>query len=176
LLLLFACGLASAADNVDITMARIELTDEGYKLNATYAFELNRELEDTIQHGVPLSFTTSVEITRPRWYWRDEVAASTRYTIRITYDPLLRQYNISPNGSLVTRRVSTLEDALDLIRRPGRWLVAPKGALKPGEVYHVTMQMGIDRELLAKPLQVNAFNNAGWILSSTKKTFLYKAE
>ena len=52
----------------------------------------------------------------------------------------------------------------------------PKGALKTGETYNVTLRMYMDREYLQKPLQVDAFNNAEWRLASHKKTFTYRAE
>ncbi|MDL2354923.1 MAG: DUF4390 domain-containing protein [Pseudomonadota bacterium] len=175
LLLLFACAQAQAADGVDIALAHIESTEEGYRLDARYAFELNHDLEDAIQHGVPLFFTTEIELTRPRWWWTDEKAVVAHHTQRIWYDVLLRQYHVSVVGS-VQQTFPTLEEALFNIRRPSRWLIAPKGALKPGETYNVTLRMFMDRQFLQKPLQVNAFNNAGWQLGSTKKFFTYRAE
>ncbi len=175
LLLLFACAQAQAADAVDITLARIEATEDGYRLDARYAFELSHDLEDAIARGVALYFTTEIELTRPRWWWSDEKAVSSRQTLRISYNELHRQYNVLVVGS-VQQSFQTLDEALANIRRPGRWMIAPKGALNPGETYHVTMRMFMDRQLLLKPLQVNALNNAGWQLSSNKKTFLYKAE
>jgi hypothetical protein len=175
LLLLFACAQALAADGVDITRANIETTDDGYRLDARYSFELSHDLEDAVQRGVALYFTTEIELTRPRWWWYDEKAVTSRQTLRISYNELHRQYNVAVVGS-VQQSFPTLEEALSNIRRPGRWLIAPKGALKQGEVYNVTMRMFMDRQLLLKPLQVNALNNAGWQLSSNKKTFLYKAE
>jgi hypothetical protein len=175
LLLLFACAQAQAADGVDVTLARIELTEDGYRLDARYAFDLNHDLEDAIQHGVSLYFTTEIELTRPRWWWTDEKAVSARQTQRISYNVLLRQYHVSVVGS-VAQNFATLDDAMFNIRRPSRWLIAPKGALKPGETYNVTLRMFMDRQFLQKPLQVNAFNNAGWQLGSAKKTFTYKAE
>src|SRR5213079_1745736 len=111
----------------------------------------------------------------PRWYWTDDKAVSSRQTSRISYNVLTRQYHVSVIGS-VQQSFPTLDDALFLIRRPGRWLIAPKGALKPGETYHVTLRMFMDREFLQKPLQVNAFNNSDWQLTSNKKTFTYRAE
>jgi hypothetical protein len=175
LLLAFACLQAQAADGIDITRASIEATDEGYRLAANYSFDLNHGLEDAIQHGVQLYFTTEIELTRPRWYWRDEKAVSSRQTARIYYNVLTRQYHVSVMGS-VQQSFATLDDALFLIRRPSRWLIAPKGALKPGESYTVTLRMFMDREFLQKPLQVNAFNNSDWRLESNRKTFTYKAE
>lgn len=175
LLLLFACAQAQAADGVEITQARIESIDEGYRLDARYAFDLNHDLEDAIQHGVDLYFTTEIELTRPRWWWTDDKAVSSRQTLRISYNVLTREYRVSVDGS-VQQSFATLEDALFMIRRPSRWLIAPKGALKSGETYTVSLRMFMDRKFLLKPLQVNAFNNAGWRLSSNKKTFTYRAE
>lgn len=177
LLLMLACALprAQAADGVDITHAHIEASDEGFKLAASYAFELNHGLEDAVQHGVPLFFTTVIELTRPRWYWFDEKAIVARRTSRISYNVLTRQYHVAVTGS-VQQSFGSLDDALFLIRRPSRWLVAPRGALKPGEAYNVTLRMGMDRDFLPKPIQVNAFNDSDWSLTSNKKSFQYKAE
>nr|WP_038496405.1 DUF4390 domain-containing protein [Janthinobacterium agaricidamnosum] len=177
LLLTLACMTlpARAADGVDITRAYIEASDEGYRLAASYSFELNHGLEDAVQHGVPLFFTTEIELTRPRWYWFDEKAIVAKQTSRISYNVLTRQYHVSTSGSL-QQSFPTLDDALFLIRRPSRWIVAPRGALKVGEIYNVTLTMGMDRDYLPKPIQVNAFNNSDWRLASNKKTFLYKAE
>lgn len=172
---MFACAQAQAADGIEITRAHIEATEEGYRLSSTYAFELNHGLEDAIQHGVQLYFTTQVELTRPRWYWYDDKAVSERQTIRISYNVLTRQYQVAVLGSM-QQSFATLEDAMVLIRRPSRWLIAPRGALKPGETYNVTVRMYMDRERLPKPIQVNAFNNSQWRLESKDKKFQYRAE
>ena len=175
LLLALACVQAHAADGVDVTRARIEATEDGYKLDAAYSFELTPAVEDAIHHGVDLYFTTEVRLTRPRWYWRDEKAAAAKQTIRIWYNVITREYNVMTLGS-VKQSFQTLEDAMFLIRRPSRWVVAPKGALTPGETYNVTMRMGMNRDYMSKPIQVNAVSNAGWRLSTDYKTFTYKAE
>jgi hypothetical protein len=175
LLLLFACAQALAADAVDIVHAHIEASDEGYKLQATYSFDLTHDLEDALQAGIKLSFTTEIELTRPRWYWTDDKAISERRTISISYDPLMRRYNVQVAGSIY-QRYPTLEEALQTIRRPGRWVIGSRTALKSGETYNVSLRMFMDRQALLKPLQVNAINNAGWQLSSGKKSFTYRAE
>jgi len=163
------------AEGVDIVQAHLESTDEGVKLSATFAFDLNRGLEEAITHGLPLYFTTEVELTRPRWYWFDEKAITESQTIRLSYNVLTRQYHAAILGRL-QQSFSSLDDALSLIRRPSRWLVADNSSLKSGAVYSVAVRMRLDVAQLAKPFQVNAINNADWRLSSDWKTFLYKAE
>ena len=166
---------AYAADGADMTKARIETSDEGYRLSAAFSFDLNRGLEDAINRGVPLYFTTEVELTRPRWYWFDEKAINATQTIRISYNVLTRRYHAAITGSL-QQSFDTLDDAMSLIRRPSRWVIADKGALQVGEVYKVAVRMGLDLAQLPKPFQVNALNNSDWRLSSDWKTFNYRAE
>ncbi|QRX84810.1 DUF4390 domain-containing protein [Glaciimonas sp. PAMC28666] len=181
LILMLILSLASlspsvyAADGADMTRARIETSEDGYRLSAAFSFELNRGLEDAINRGVPLYFTTEVELTRPRWYWFDEKAINATQTIRISYNVLTRRYQAAINGSL-QQSFDSLDDALSLIRRPSRWIIADKGALQVGEIYRVAVRMGLDLAQLPKPFQVNALNNSDWRLSSDWKTFNYKAE
>ncbi|MFC3109225.1 DUF4390 domain-containing protein [Undibacterium arcticum] len=178
---LTACALlvpslaAAAADNIEITQAHLEATDEGTKLSATFAFDLNRGLEDAITRGLTLSFTTEVEITRPRWYWFDQKAIITSQTIKISYNFWTRHYQAAISGSL-QQNFNSLDDALSLVRRPRRWVVAEKGALKVGETYNVAVRTALDVTQLSKPFQVNALNNSDWRLSSDWKRFTYKAE
>ena len=175
MLALVCAQAAHAADGIEITRAIIEASDDGYRLNANYAFTLPRGLENALQMGVPLHFTTELELTRPRWYWFDEKAVSARRTVSIDYDVLTRQYHVRVVGSL-QQNFATLEEAMFMIKTPPRWLFAPKGALEPGKTYTVTLRMFMDREYLQKPLQVNAFNDSDWRLTSNKKVFTYKAE
>jgi len=178
LALALACLLpqpARAAEGIEIRRALVEATEDGYRLSANYGFDLSHGLEDTLQYGVQLYFTTEIEFTRPRWYWFDEKAIVARQTTRLSYNVLTRQYHVAIIGS-VQQSFSSLDDALFLIRRPNRWLVASRGALKTGEVYNVKLSMGLDPNYLPKPIQINALNGSEWRLASDKKIFPYKAE
>jgi hypothetical protein len=174
--LLALASTASHAADVEITEARLEYTDEGYKLAAAYQFQLNSSLEGAIARGIPLYFTTEVAIRRPRWYWLDERAASATQTIRISYNVLTRQYRAAINGSNLQQGFDSLEDAISLVRRPGRWLVAPPDALKPGETYSVALRMELDVAQLPKPFQVHSINSSDWRLSSDWRYFTYKVD
>ncbi|RXZ36182.1 DUF4390 domain-containing protein [Oxalobacteraceae bacterium CAVE-383] len=168
-------AVSARAADIDILRASIDSTDEGYRLSTAYAFELNHGLESTIMRGVPLYFTTEVELTRRRWYWLDETAVRATQTTRVSYNVLTRQYHASINNSL-QQNFNTLEDAMALVRRPPRWIIADLKALQPGEVYNVAVRMQLDIAQLSKPFQVNALNNSDWRLSSDWINFSYKPE
>lgn len=166
---------AAHAEGVEITRASLESSEDGYKLALGFSFELTRGLEDAVTRGIPLYFTTDVLLTRPRWYWFDEKAISAAQTIRISYNVLTHQYHASIGGRL-HQSFSSLDDALSLVRRPSRWVVAEKGALKPGETYNVAVRMGLDVARLPKPFQVHAMNSSDWRFSSDWERFTFKAE
>lgn len=174
-LLALAPASAWAGETIEIVQAHLEPADEGSILSATFAFELNRGLEDALTRGIPLYFTTEVELTRPRWYWFDAKTITAFQTIRLSYNVLTRQYRAAITGSL-QQNFSTLDDALSLIRRPRRWIVAEKGSLKLGETYHVAVRMKLDVTHLPKPFQINAINNSDWRMSSDWKHFTYTLE
>jgi len=168
-------GFSAQAAEIDVLQASLENTDDGYRLSASYAFELNRGLEDALVRGVPLYFTTDVQLTRRRWYWFDEVSIAASRTVRISYNVLTRQYHAAISGQL-QQSFPTLEDALSLIRRPPRWIVADKNTLKSGDTYFVGLRMRLDVAQLPKPFQINALNNSDWRLSSDWKEFTFKVE
>lgn len=107
---------AHAADGIEIVQAHLEPGTDGYRLSATYAFDLTHGLEDALARGIPLYFTTDVEINRPRWYWFDEKTIRASQTARISYNVLTRQYRASIIGSL-QQNFSSLDDALTQIGR-----------------------------------------------------------
>jgi hypothetical protein len=175
LLTLSLLSAAHASDGIEIEQAHLESSSEGYRLSSTFAFDLNRGLEDALSRGIPLYFTTEVEITRPRWYWFDARAASESQTIRISYNVLTRRYHASVNGRLQLS-FDTLEDALTLVRRPNRWVVASNDELSRGQTYDVAIRMQLDLAQLPKPFQVHALNSSDWRLSTDWQHFTYKVE
>lgn len=164
-----------AADGIEFVEANVDFTDEGYRLSTEFSLELTRSLEEALVRGVPLYFTTQVEISRPRWYWFDDVAVSKTRTVRISYNLLTRQYRAAVDGNLY-RTFSKLEEVLALLRRPSRWIIADSNALKRGETYTVALQMGLDVAQLPKPIQVSAISSNDWRLSSGWMRFPLKAE
>lgn len=175
LVMLAHVPLLAMAGDIQIMQARLDAGDGGYRLASSYQFDLNRGLEDAISHGVPLYFTTEVELNRSRWFWFATRSVAKKQTIRISYNVLTRQYNAAIIGSL-QQNYRTLEDALSLVKRPPRWTVADYGELEVGETYTVSVRMMLDVSQLPKPFQVNAINNRNWRLSSDWNRFSFTAE
>lgn len=168
-----APAVVRAADGIELNSVSLEATEEGYKLSSSFSVELTRSLEDALMRGVPLYFMLQVEVSRPRWYWFDEVAIKATRKIRLSYNVLTQQYRASVDGSL-HRNFARLDDMLALLRRPGRWLVAEPGALTRDASYTVAVQLSLDVSALPKPIQVSALGNGDWRMSSGWIRFSYE--
>ena len=166
----------SHAIEAEVTSARLESSEEGYRLAASFAFELSHGLVEAIsQREIPVSFTTEVELTRPRWYWFDEKTIRSVQTVRIGYNTWTRNYTATINNGL-QQNFPTLEEALALVLRPRRWVVAEKNALSNGGVYNVAVRLRLDLNYLPKTFLITSLNNSDWRLSSDWKRFTFKAD
>ena len=164
-----------AAEGIEFVDATLSATDEGYSLSSNFSVELTHALEDALSRGIPLHFKLQLEVSRPRWYWLDDVAIKSSRNIRISYNVLTRQYRASIDGSLY-RSFTQLDDMLALLRHPGRWLVAEPNTLKADANYTVAIQFSLDVSQLPKPIQVTALGSGDWKMSSGWTRFNYKAE
>ena len=176
--LLAICTLVSInvyAADVEVTTAKLESTEEGYRVVAAFNFELGHDLKEAINKGVPISFTTEVEMTRPRWYWFDEKTIRSAQTVKIAYDLWTRQYSAAINGG-VKQNFPTLDDAMALVLRPRRWLVAEKNNLNAGAIYNVAVRIKLDINQLSKPILITSLSNSDWRLASEWKRFTFKAD
>jgi hypothetical protein len=173
-LLALACATAQCAraDDIEVIDARLAASEEeGLLLSADFAFEFNPRLSEAVANGVPLSFVVEFELKRPRWYWFDENAVSRRTQLRLSYHALSRQYRVS-TGPL-HQNFSTLDDALDVVRRLRNWQVLDGSATLSGSSYEAAVRMRLDPAQLPKPLQLSALTNRELRLESPWKRFIF---
>jgi len=182
LLVALVCGVALAAasaaaspahaDEIEVTDARLEATEESIVLAADFAFELNSRLAEVVANGVPLYFVVEFELTRPRWWWFDEKAAAKRMQLRLSYHALSRHYRLS--RGLLQQNYATLEEALNVLRRVRNWPVLERSAALANASYEAAVRMRLDVALLPKPFQLSALTSRELSLESPWKRFSYR--
>jgi hypothetical protein len=172
-LLALACAaaLCARADDIEVIDARLAAVEEGLLLSADFGFEFNARLSEAVANGVPLYFVVEFDLTRPRWYWFDENAVSRRTQLRLSYHALSRQYRVS-TGPL-HQNFSTLDDALDVMRRLRNWQVLERSKTLGSSSYEAAVRMRLDPAQLPKPLQLSALTNRELRLESPWKRFIF---
>ncbi|MCL2875633.1 MAG: DUF4390 domain-containing protein [Betaproteobacteria bacterium] len=178
-LLLFVAFLALAsvlarADDASITHAKIDLSEEGYALNANFSFDLSQILIDALAHGVALHFVTELRIERPRWYWFDKLIVHRRLEYRLAYHAITRSYRLNI-GSL-HRNFDSLDDAVHTMERIRNLHIAPPGTFNPNDKYEVTLRFFHNTALLPKPFQLSALTNGKWDFGTGRKKWSFTSE
>ena len=171
LTLCLAFAMPARAESIAVKRASLQADGNGWSLDARFDFELNNSLEDAVNKGVPLYFTTDFELSRARCYWFDEQPVSVSQTIRLSFQPLTREYRVSTGG--LQLGFGTLKDALSVIKHITSWHVIDKNQVRPGEAYTASVRMQLDTALMPKPFQVYAVNNRDWTLASDWKRFTF---
>ena len=161
------------ADDIEVRDAQLHATEEGLVLDADFDFELSPRLSDVVANGVPLYFRVDFELTRRRWYWFDESAASKRLQLRLSYHPLSRQYRLSTG--LLQQSFATLDEALNVLKRIRNWLVVDRTVTFDEADYDAAVRMRLDTTLLPKPFQLSALTGRDLQLDSPWRRFTVRS-
>src|SRR5262245_62868198 len=156
LVALLAMG-GARGDTIEVRDAALRATDEGLVLDADFDFELTPRLAEVVANGVPLYFRVEFELTRDRWYWFDERAASRALQLRLSYHALSRQYRLA-SGTL-QQNFATLQDALNILKRVRNWLVVERSIRLSRSDYDAAVRMRLDTTLLPKPFQLSVLTS-----------------
>jgi len=174
ILALALCGAFPArADDIEVREAQLRAADEGLLLNADFAFDLTPRLAEVVANGVPLYFVVEFELTRRRTFWFDERTATRRLQQRLSYHPLSRQYRLSTG--LLQQSFTSLEEALNVLKRVRNWLVVDRGTTLSGDDYDAAVRMRHDTALLPKPFQISALTSRELQLDSPWRRFTVRA-
>jgi hypothetical protein len=173
LVLSFSLAAAVRAQIIEVQHFALEPSSGGYALNADIECDLTARLEEALNNGVALFFLLEFELTRPRWYWFDEKVANERLELRLSFNSLLRQYQVS-TGSLHLN-FSRLADAMGVLTRVRRWQVLDRDVVQPDTAYVAAVRMRLDTTQLPKPFQLSAFTDREWTLASAWKTMAFAA-
>jgi hypothetical protein len=168
-LLLAVAAFNADANEPEVRAASLEAVEEGLVLNADFAFELSQRLEEIVANGVPLYFRVEFELTRRRWYWLDEKAASRQLQLRLSYHALSRHYRLS-SGPL-QQNFATLAEALNVLKRVRNWLVVDRTATFSDADYEASVRLRLDAGMLPRPFQLSALTSRELQLESAWKRF-----
>jgi hypothetical protein len=163
LLLLLATQLALAA-GISLRDPRLVLEDGEYIAAADFNINFNSRLEEAVNKGIVLYFSAEFELRKSRWYWFDEQILRRSKTYQLYYHALTRQYRVSTGG--LHQSFATLEEALRVMSRLRRWVVAEQGDIRVAQTGMAGLRLRLDLTQMPKTFQVSALSNKDWNLDS----------
>jgi hypothetical protein len=174
-LALLAVPLARG-EGIEVRDVALRAVDDALVLEADFDFELTPRLAEIVANGVPLHFRVEFELTRGRWYWFDERAASRALQMRLSYHALSRHYRIAagmqPDRYMLQQNFPTLEDALRVLKRVRNWVVVERRSALSRSNYDAALRMRLDTTQLPKPFQLTALTSRELHLDSPWKRFV----
>ena len=162
---------AAAAQPIQVNNAGLEISETRYVVNADFQLDLGGPLLEALKNGVSLGFLVEFELTRPRWYWFDEKAASQKLELRLSYLPLAQQYRLS-SGTLY-QNFPTLTEALQALGKVHGWPVLGQEQVENGKNYTASVRLRLDPAQLPTPFRVSSVTNREWTVTSEWKRFRF---
>jgi len=169
--LALALAGGARADVVPVKSAELRIEEGDLLLTCDFDLVLTPALEEALEKGIPLYFTTEFELSRTRWYWTDEKIAQWSITYRVSYNALTRQYRVA-SGPL-GQQFESLDEVRRFIGRVASRPVARAETLTRGVKYEASVRIKLDVNQLPKPFQVNALASREWQLASDWHRFTF---
>jgi Domain of unknown function (DUF4390) len=161
---------AAVSAEIEVQDATLRAVEDGLLLDADFALDLTPRLTEVVANGVPLYFRVEFELTRRRWYWFDERAASRQLQLRLSYHALSRQYRLSTG--LLQQNFARLEEALNVLKHVRNWMVVDRTVTFADADYEAALRMRLDTTLLPKPFQLSALTTRELHLESPWRRFV----
>jgi hypothetical protein len=171
---ILAARLDTAWGEDMLRLHHAELVPRGEYLHLVggFAVQLTPTLEEALRKGVVLTFVQLFEADRPRDFWFAEDLAVLRRSLRISYNALLRLYQIQHGSTFQT--FDTQAEALTALGDFADWPVLERKPLSRKHLYTARTRMYLDTTQLPKPLQLNAFASDRWEMDSGWREWTFK--
>ncbi len=143
---------AAQAQGVEVLGLSAHRDADAVELDYQLRVSLPRTVEEAALRGVPLYFTVTATLWKPRWYWRDDRIARARREWRLTYQPLTSSWRVSQGG--LGQSHASLAEALSIMQRSSSWRIADAAQAEPDGRHYVEFDWKLDTSQLPRPLQI----------------------
>lgn len=164
-IMLCSFGLAYAAG---ITFKAVSLgVDKGMLLlDIAEEYELSENMLEALEHGVPLTFVTRVNMQRRgSWIWNKDLVQLEIHK-KLRYHPLSSQYRVDSLYTDSRQMYATRAAALRALGEIRDLPLIEESLLEQGQNYLVDVQTQHDISALPLPLRPLAYVSPAWHLSS----------
>lgn len=154
----------AAAEGLTVKSAELRMAEDAWVMDADIEVNINPVLDEALTKGVTLYFVAEFELVRPRSYWFGETLASRQQQIRLRYNALTRQYQLTTG--IIHKNLDTLDEVRQALGQIRDWKAADRAVLKKGQTYRAGLSMRLDTSRLPKPLQLSTMGSRDWNLDS----------
>lgn len=133
---LFSAG-ARAADTLELS---VDASQDVIYCEAKLSHELE-EIAHALSEGTTITFNWEVEVAAVRDFWLDKQVASVHIAYKVVPDLVSRSWQLLDLGSGITRRVFTIEEALQFLVRLEHFPVLDRSLLEQDVLYRMNIAL-----------------------------------
>lgn len=129
------CGYAGASEPGDL---QLDLNQQ--VIYCAVEWQGDREsLSQALQAGIAVTFIWDVQVKEVREYWLNESIADIQVSRRVLPDLLSRNFVLEDEASGISRRVTSLAEAIRFLTRLERFPVLDRSLLDSATLYKISI-------------------------------------
>ncbi len=159
------CNLAYAKTiNIKSTHAYTE--DTTYYLDTLFDFNLTKEADKALHHGISLEIHTHFQLRLKReWLW-DKTISEKMIVYRLEHRPLTKNFLTINLNTGLRNSYSNLDAALSYINSVSRMELFDQSILLKDKNYIARIRTFLDIGALPSPMRPQAYFSSNWDMSS----------
>lgn len=171
LLGLLAFNLSAYADDNPIHIRYLNdyQSDQQLLLDSSIRFSLPDEILKAVQHEIPLTFETEIELNEVHPMLGIEIERNRvhiRYQTQLRYIGFNRRYIISNRRNNQVQAFENLKDALQTLGTLSNFKLTDLADLHPDTTYIINMRVRLNKWELPTPLIIDSLFRQNWHLDS----------
>ncbi len=152
-------------------------TKQGFHVTAILQKGFSREIEESINAGIPTTFHFYLRLKRMRWFWDNKIVSSAEFFHTVTYDTLRKVFKIvkTQAGKKEPLSVTTTDDPAKMRMEMDSFqgdLIYPHHKLKPNHKYYISIRATLRTGKLPPPWDVILFFISHDFDTKTQRQFL----
>lgn len=154
---------------IQIVLLNDYQNDQQLFLDAKVNFKLTDALLQAIQHEVPLTFDTEIELIEQQNFLGinfSRTRVKIRYQTQVRYFGYNHRYVIANKRNKKVQSFDNLNDALNTLGTLSNFPLADLADLHPDTLYSIKMRVSLNKWQLPTPLIVHAMFVSDWQLDS----------
>jgi len=130
--------------------------EKGFHVSAILHRGFHREIEESINAGVPTIFYYYLYFKRVRWYWDNQVISKSEYKHVVTYDTLRKMYSVTyqRSGENEPYFIESTDDPAKMRTLMSTFngnIEVPPDTIKAGKQYYLSLEAIMHTDKIPPP-------------------------
>lgn len=169
LFIFYICQGASAHADIQVLNLNDYQMDQRLVLDASVLFQLNANITEAVNHEVPLTFTTEIELNETYSLIGFEIPrnrVTIQYESQLNFFGFNKIYVITNKRNQKVQSFSNLSEALKTMGTLSNFYIANLAELHPDTLYTIKLRVSLNKWKLPTPLIIESMWNPAWELDS----------